>query len=155
MRRQKIIKNFGTPEEVQPETVQPVEVQPEQDQMEEEQPVEEKELDIFKELIFHELTTLKALHLLSDFVDKINKNRKKQQVVQNTKQDNEKRIKRKYLDKYPILKHLVTEYGNIANKMDINPKIVDNLSVREEMLIILYGILDIPSRCKKLENKLT
>ena len=144
MRRQKIIKNFGTPEEVQPEEVQ----------MEEDQPVEDtKELDIFKELIFHELSTLKALHLLSDFVDKINKNRKKP-LASNKKQGNEEKIKRKYLDKYPILEHLVTNYGSIEKKMDINQKIVDNLSVREEMLIILYRILDMPSRCEKLKNKL-
>ena len=144
MRRQKIIKKFGRPEEVQPE----------EDQMEEDQPVEEKEeLDILKRLISHELSTLKALHLLSDFVDKINKNRRKPLAL-SIKQGNEEKIKKKYLDKYPILKYLVTEYEYTDKNMGINQEIVDNLYVREEMLIILYRILNIPERCKKLENKL-
>ena len=155
MRRQKIIKKFGTPEEVQPEEVQPEEVQMEDDQIEEDQPEDDqiKELDNFKGLISHELSTLKALHLLSDFVDKINKNRKKH-LADDKKQGNEDKIKRKYLDKYPILEHLVTEYGIINNTMDIKQKLVDNLYVREEMLIVLYKILDIPERCNKLETKL-
>ena len=149
MRRQKIIKKFGTPEEDQPE-----EDQPEEDQPEEDQPVEEKEeLDIFKELISHELSTLKALHLLSDFVAKINKNRRKSQAP-SIKEGNEEKIKKKYLDKYPILKYLVTEYEYTDKNMGINQEIVDNLYVREEMLIILYRILNIPERCEKLEKKL-
>ena len=127
----------------------------EDDQIEEDQPEDDqiKELDNFKGLISHELSTLKALHLLSDFVDKINKNRKKH-LADDKKQGNEDKIKRKYLDKYPILEHLVTEYGIINNTMDIKQKLVDNLYVREEMLIVLYKILDIPERCNKLETKL-
>jgi len=107
------------------------------------------------DILSKQLLTFKGLYTANEYKDKLNDTKKIKKGE--TKVQYQERVKKVNVDKYPILKHVVSlkPLNPDTNEYEIKQGLVDYLSVKEEELKTLLRILQLYNNCKMLKNKLT